>query len=102
MGIHLSVLALCAVQLAKPAAPLLGLSVPGAGLALMLVLLIAMGPACEAMGGAIFNPANNLALLYAQGQGSLRQHAGRSVGQAAGGVAGVLLARALLPPAWTE
>ncbi|KAL4420859.1 hypothetical protein ABPG77_002818 [Micractinium sp. CCAP 211/92] len=89
-------------HLAKHAAPLLGLSAPGAGLALMLALLIVMGPACEAMGGAIFNPANNLALLYAQGQGSLWQHTGRSVGQAIGGVAGVLLARALLPPGWTD
>ncbi|KAL4424377.1 hypothetical protein ABPG75_001678 [Micractinium tetrahymenae] len=89
-------------HLAKPAASLLGLSVPGTGLALMLVLLVAMGPACEAMGGAIFNPANNLALLYAQGQGSLRQHTARSIGQAIGGVAGVLLARMLLPPAWTD
>lgn len=78
------------------------MSVAGAGLALMLLLLVALAPVCEAMGGALFNPANNLALLYAQGQGSLWHHTGRSLGQAIGGVAGVLLARAALPRMWTE
>ena len=143
------------LQLAQWVAPYTGLSQAGTGLALVLLLLIAMGPVCERLGGgqpALYNPANN-AFVWATGSGTAWEHlvravsgaagctrCGRStpirpaaaaegrsraaavhvcrapcgathprpllallqVAQACGAVGGVLLARALLPPAWTK
>ena len=66
------------LQLAVPAAPLFNLSPSAAGLALMIALLIVLGGACEAAGGASFNPANNL-MLFAVGKGGLGEHILRSV-----------------------
>lgn len=82
-------------------APSLGLSQAGAKMALVLLLLIAMGPVAQAMGGALFNPANN-AFVYARGDGSVWEHLVRSVAQALGCVAGAQLALAVLPPAWAK
>lgn len=47
-------------------------------MALVIALLIAMGPMCRRLGGAIFNPANS-AFLYALGKGGAREHLVRSV-----------------------
>lgn len=88
------------MQLSKPVGEQIGLSPAAAGLGLVLVLLVLMGEACKRAGGALFNPANN-AFMYALGKGSAREHLVRSLAQTLGGVAAVLLARALLPPEWT-
>ena len=66
----------------------------------MVVLLAVMAPLCVVvLGGALNNPANN-AFCWAAGRGSAGEHLVRVVGQAAGGVSGVWLAQALLPPEW--
>lgn len=131
-------------------------------MAIVLALLVAMGPVCERLGGghpALYNPANN-GFVWATGSGTAREHIVRSVSchppgawphsrprgcwampagdglhqlsamavciccpvlrcqqpptarstrlqcaqvaQACGALGGVLLARALLPPAWTK
>lgn len=56
----------------------MALSPAGAALGLVLGLLIAMGPVCRSLGGALYNPANN-AFLFALGQGTVREHAVRAV-----------------------
>ncbi|PRW60180.1 aquaporin SIP1-2 [Chlorella sorokiniana] len=95
----------CAVnQVAEWVAPYTGLNQAGTGIALVLALLVAMGPVCERLGGgqpALYNPANN-SFVWATGSGTAREHIVRSVAQACGAVGGVLLARALLPPEWTK
>lgn len=65
-------------QLSELVAPHVALSPAGASLGLVLGLLVAMGPVCRALGGALYNPANN-AFLFALGQGSAREHAVRAV-----------------------
>lgn len=66
-------------QLSTWAAPWLGLSPGGAGIAIVLALLIAMGPVCDRLlGGALYNPANAFAEL-AQGRGTWAEHVVRSV-----------------------
>lgn len=67
------------LQLSKHVSPVLGLSPGGTGLALTIALLVALVPACERLGGALFNPANN-AFLWAIGVGTPREHLLRAVG----------------------
>ncbi|PSC68029.1 aquaporin SIP1-2 [Micractinium conductrix] len=93
--------AACCNYLAVPAAPLFNLSPSAAGLALMIALLIVLGGACEAAGGASFNPANNL-MLFAVGKGGLGEHILRSVAQMVGGWGGAVLSHTVLPPEWTS
>lgn len=76
----------CALQLAHWVAPYTGLSQAGTGLALVLLLLIAMGPVCERLGGgqpALYNPANN-GFVWATGSGTAWEHLVRSVSAGAG------------------
>lgn len=68
-------------QLAEWAAPYTGLSQAGTGMAIVLALLVAMGPVCERLGGghpALYNPANN-GFVWATGSGTAREHIVRSV-----------------------
>lgn len=88
-------------ELAKYVGPIFGLSRPAASLALVIILLIAMPSFQYALGGALFNPANN-AFQYALGQGTAQEHLVRAVAQACGGVAGALLALAVLPVEWAK
>ena len=56
----------------------LGLSEGGVALALILLLLVGMSPITDALGGALYSPANN-AMLCAVGEGSAAHHAWRVV-----------------------
>ncbi len=76
------------MQLSRLLAPSLRLSPGSAGLALVVALLIAMGPLCARLGGALFNPANN-AMMYATGKGDLKEHAVRVVSKTAVPLAGL-------------
>lgn len=79
----------------------MGLVPAGAGLALIVSLLVLLDPLCNFLGGALFNPANN-ATFYALGQGSLFEHLCRMLGQCAGAATGVAISHALLPYAWQK
>lgn len=67
-----------ALQPARWLAPHLGLAPTGATVALVVLLLIALGPLCNALGGALCNPANN-AFVFARGEGTATEHLVRSV-----------------------
>ena len=67
--------------------------------AMVVVLLLFLTAFCKVLGGALTNPAAD-AMLWATGQGSAREHTARAVAQAAGGIVGAALGRALVPVGW--
>lgn len=70
-------------------------------IALIIAMLMALGPLGRALGGGMFNPCD-LASSYAVGKASGRDLVLRSVAQTLGAVGGAYAALALLPPSWAE
>ena len=88
-----------AAQLSKLGAARLHLSEPTVFTALVVVLLLVMGPLARLLGGGLFNPCD-AAVRWAQGALGGRAALVRSSAQAAGAVVGAAAARALVPAAW--
>lgn len=65
------------------------------GISVLILALAAFAPLCNALGGAIFNPLNSVALI-ASGHGVLTNVV-RMVGQLVGAIAGTMLAIKLIP-----
>jgi glycerol uptake facilitator-like aquaporin len=68
-------------------------------IALILVMLMFLGPLSQLLGGSLFNPCD-VATLYARGKCNLSSFFIRSVAQVAGALSGAIAASKFLPTTW--
>ncbi|KAG2496131.1 hypothetical protein HYH03_005734 [Edaphochlamys debaryana] len=66
------------------------------GIFVLVSALTIFGPLCGALGGALFNPINSIAMI-SSGRGTALGHVIRMLGQMAGALAGTVAAKRYLP-----
>jgi glycerol uptake facilitator-like aquaporin len=68
-------------------------------IALILVMLMVLGPLSKLLGGSLFNPCD-VATLYARGKCSFSSFMVRSIAQVAGALSGAITASKYFPATW--
>lgn len=90
----------CCLQVAEALAAVSGLQEFGLAVVVTILAVMAVGPLCDAFGGALVNPTHNLAFMAA-GKSSIIVNTMRMVAQIVGALAGSYAAVHLLPP-WLQ
>ncbi|KAI8472976.1 MAG: aquaporin-like protein [Monoraphidium minutum] len=83
-------------EMAEALAGITGVGEFPLSIAITVVALLAFGPICGLFGGAMFNPAHNVAFIAA-GKDSIKLNVARMAAQVVGAVLGAFLAVSMLP-----